>query len=80
MQGLPMHCKTIFFQTKIGGNFGKVKDATIFEFPNTNTAIKLNIIIDISKPILAEMYIGIPRDGTFLVEFKYERFLMFYLL
>lgn len=75
--GLPLHCKSISMGQEMGSQLGKVLDVGIYEFPEKAKIVKVKVLVNISHPIRAGMYIGNDHDGINWVDFRFENLPMF---
>ncbi|KAJ1381881.1 Zinc knuckle CX2CX4HX4C [Sesbania bispinosa] len=71
--GLPAHCKTSKMGRKLGACMGEVTSSGIFEVKERGSFIKLQVVIDCTKPLKPRIHAGSCRDGVFWVEFQYEK-------
>ena len=70
--GLPLHCKTVAMEKHLSNQIGIMEDAVVYDYPDNAKIVKIRVLIDISKPIRAGMYIGNDADGINWVDFRYE--------
>lgn len=71
--GLSVNAKTTQMGIKLGGKFGEVLDAGIYDIPDKVKIVKVKINLSIRNPISPGMYIGSKQNRITWVDFRYER-------
>jgi hypothetical protein len=71
--GLPPHCKTKAMGQHLGSLMGEVEASEIYEYPGKKMIIKVKVAINVHQPIPSGIHVGNPTDGTYWVDFRYER-------
>ncbi|KAJ1413339.1 Zinc knuckle CX2CX4HX4C [Sesbania bispinosa] len=71
--GLLPHYRTPKMGFKLGACLGKVEEAEVFENRERGTFVKIQVEIDIGKPLMVGILVGNTKDGVSWVDFQYER-------
>ncbi|KAJ1380911.1 Zinc knuckle CX2CX4HX4C [Sesbania bispinosa] len=71
--GLPLHCRIKKMGLKNGECMGPINDADIYEIQGRGSFVKVQVQIDIDKPLMNGINVGSKKDGVFWVDFQYER-------
>ncbi|KAL5073906.1 hypothetical protein RYX36_012890, partial [Vicia faba] len=76
--GIPHKIRTTWMREKICTKINQVVEFGLHMYPNNTTIVKVNVIMDVTKPLSLGIHMVNKKDGINWIEFRYERLLIFY--